>query len=607
MSEPAQHKGIFSRQLLNRVLFAWVIVALIAMLRDAAAISAMRFSDPDDSLRLTQVRDLIAGQGWFDLHQYRIDPPHGILMHWSRLVDLPIAAAILALRPLVGQPMAELVAAVIVPLITLLIAQLLAGRIAWKLFGAEIAGLVCLTWMLAIPTMNQLNPLRIDHHGWQIVAVLAAVNGLIAHNPRIGGWLAGAALAFGMSISLELLPFTALFAAIFGLRWLADSKHSGWLVHMLQALAISSLGLFLATRGLADLINHCDIVSPAYLAAFASAAVLVSGVAVIKSLPRWALAVLLMAAAVTAVGIALAIAPQCTTGPFAQLDPLVRRFWYSNVLEGRPVWHQIFPTMVQIVVPPLTGLFASALLYRQAEAAQKRFALEFGLLLAGTLAIAVAVTRFGGVACALSTIPVGWLLRRWLDRINLLRNPLGKIAAIAGMLALLVPGLLVLGVQAAMNSVQNTSAAMPAAGNSHKNAATRFACGMPRSLQMLARLPRSTIFAPMDIGPSILLRTPHSVVATGHHRASASMHDVIEAYMADPQAAQAIVLRHHARYLVACTDLTEINNYRTTAKQGLAAQLIAGKSPDWLMPVPLPSSAGTLKLWQIVEPNAIQP
>ena len=29
----------------------------------------------DDAMRLVQVRDLIGGQGWFDLFQHRLDPP----------------------------------------------------------------------------------------------------------------------------------------------------------------------------------------------------------------------------------------------------------------------------------------------------------------------------------------------------------------------------------------------------------------------------------------------------------------------------------------------------------------------------------------------------
>jgi hypothetical protein len=52
--------------------------------------------DNDSMLRLVEVRDLLGGQGWFDLHQYRMGPAGGFVMHWSRLVDTPIALIILA-------------------------------------------------------------------------------------------------------------------------------------------------------------------------------------------------------------------------------------------------------------------------------------------------------------------------------------------------------------------------------------------------------------------------------------------------------------------------------------------------------------------------------
>jgi len=56
-------------------------------------------SDDDDVMRLVEVRDLLAGQSWFDLTQYRLGLDGGTLMHWSRLIDLPIAVLIRALRP----------------------------------------------------------------------------------------------------------------------------------------------------------------------------------------------------------------------------------------------------------------------------------------------------------------------------------------------------------------------------------------------------------------------------------------------------------------------------------------------------------------------------
>ena len=52
-------------------------------------------ADGDDQMRLVVVRDWLAGQSWWDTRQYRVLPPEGISMHWSRYIDAGIAAILL--------------------------------------------------------------------------------------------------------------------------------------------------------------------------------------------------------------------------------------------------------------------------------------------------------------------------------------------------------------------------------------------------------------------------------------------------------------------------------------------------------------------------------
>ena len=204
-----RRRSAFPKEFLARVGMAWAIVCALLLAVNWGAISQQRFPDPDDIMRLVQVRDLIAGQGWFDLTQYRVDAANGgVAMHWSRLVDIPLVLVIAVLTPFVGAGAAETAALIIVPLITLGIVMLLAARIAWRLLGDEEATLTSLVVALSIPALFQLGPLRVDHHGWQIVCALVAVNGLMARSPKLGGWVIGAALAFWLSISVEGLPLT---------------------------------------------------------------------------------------------------------------------------------------------------------------------------------------------------------------------------------------------------------------------------------------------------------------------------------------------------------------------------------------------------------------
>src|SRR3954468_15248284 len=95
------------------------------------------FADNDDAMRMVVVRDFLSGQNWFDHTQYRMNTPFGADMHWSRLVDLPIAIIELLARPLVGAAQAELVAGFVWPSILLAVFIWLSGRLARLMVGAE--------------------------------------------------------------------------------------------------------------------------------------------------------------------------------------------------------------------------------------------------------------------------------------------------------------------------------------------------------------------------------------------------------------------------------------------------------------------------------------
>ena len=592
--------AIDRRRALGVALAGWAVVAVLALLRDWPAIASLHFADPDDALRMVQVRDLLAGQGWFDLHQYRIAPPHGTVMHWSRLVDAPIAGVIMLLRPLLGATRAELAAVAIVPLLTLLAAQLCLARLVARQLDPRLVLIATLLMLLMLPAMLQFEPPRIDHHAWQIVAVVAALNALLAKTPRGAALIAGLGLAFGLAVSLELLPFAGLFGALFALRWWRDPAGWRWLAWYLDALVLGSAALFLGTRGLGDLNNYCDTVSPAYLAGLGVIALGVHGLALRAAIPRAWLVAGLGLAAVAGTVLFLWLAPGCSTGPFARLDPLVRHFWYDNVKEGMPVWRQDWTVLVQMTVPPLVGLGAAILLARR-EAGH--FWGEYALMLGGAVVISLAVSRFSSVSSAVAIVPLTWLVRRCALALSDPRSFRGKALLTAVLVAALLPGLLL---DIAGRGYARVVSA-PVAAQPTQTHEVSDACGQPASLSALARQPRGTILGQFDFGPFILLRTPHSVVATPHHRAAAAMHDTIAAFLAAPDQAHALAAARHVDYVMLCPDLVETHMYMDRAPNGLAAQLLAGKTTDWLEPVALGPDGGAMRLWRVRPAALAQP
>lgn len=574
------------------VLAVWTVLYGLLVAVNLTELSQFRFHDPDDQLRLQQVRDLLAGQGWFDLHQYRIDPVGGgVPMHWSRLVDLPIAAVMLVMRPILGPHGAELAALAIVPGLTLLAIMALAGWIAARTLPGNALPMVLLAVALAVPVIVQVLPARIDHHGWQIALALAAVAAFLDREQRRGGWLTGLALAAWMAVSFEGLPMAAWIVAVLAAAALAEARYRVRLVAAMQALAAASIALYALTRGLTDFTPHCDAIAPVHLAAFAWGAVAISAAQIFRPTSRTALLAGLGIAAAGAIAIVLVAAPQCTSGSFDMLDPVVRNVWYDNVKEGKPIWTAEWHLAAQYFVPPMVGLIAAVRLAQCSSGEARTWWILYSLIIGGALAIGLAVARAASISGALAAVPLGWQLSQWLGALRRPPNPLLRTAELVGVAAgffvVLLPVVPVMAVEKMLSSRDKATASQPADGP----------CSARDAAGAIAALPRGGILAPLDMGPDILVNTGRHVLATGHHRGARAMRLTIDAFSGSAEDARAIMRARDLRYLAICKSIQELELYRKRAPKGLAAQIQAGRIPAWLEPVPMPAASG-YRIWR---------
>ncbi|MCB2089638.1 MAG: hypothetical protein KDD98_12545 [Sphingomonadaceae bacterium] len=584
-----RRKPAFTRELLSRVGLAWAMIVGLLLVTNLSAMRALQFPDPDDMMRLLQVRDVLSGQSWFDITQHRVDAPHGgVPMHWSRLVDLPLMGLIALLTPLLGSDAAEITTAIIIPLLTLGIALLLAGRIAWRLLSAEATMFACLAMALSVPLVSQMRPLRIDHHGWQIVLALAAVNGLMVRTPRVGSWITGASLAAWLSISIEGLPLAAAIVGLTALRWLRDPRQKQWFVETMQALAITSGLLFAATRGFGDLAQHCDAISPVHLTIFVAGAISATILARFEGLPLAGVIAGMGLIGAGALVLLHGAAPQCLGGGFAELDPLVGYFWYDGVGEGLPVWKQDAGLALQIVIPPLIAIWAAARLAANATGWLLIWWTEYALLLGASLFVALLVARAGAVAGALAAVPLGWQLAEWFRAARHLQAPAKRFAAMAGISLALLPAL----------PLTLFTMAMPAEASGRSPMLRASSCDIPQTAATLRKLPRGEILAPLDIGPRLLYETEHSVIATGHHRGNRGMKWVIETFTGPAEAAHQRLVERKTSYLALCPDLVEPARYAQAAPDGFMAALLDGEEPDWLEPIPVAGDSN-FRIWKI--------
>jgi hypothetical protein len=302
------------------VLLLWLVAAIVLIVVMRDAIPGGWLKDTDDYMRLMEVRDWLAGQSWYDVSQHRLNPPEGAMMHWTRLVDLPLAAGFLLLTPLLGSVWAENVTMVAVPLLLLLATMITLGWMISRLVDAPGAAEIGPALMLFSPfTIMQFMPLRIDHHGWQILMAALASAALLADRRSRGGIIAGLALGFWLTVSLEGLPFAAICLGAVGLRWCFDSSEASRLASLAATLALSAAAFFLITiPPSAWGRTFCDATSAGQLGALATAA---AGIAILTRLPLASTALprmigLALVAAASGGMLAL-VAPQCLSGPFS--------------------------------------------------------------------------------------------------------------------------------------------------------------------------------------------------------------------------------------------------------------------------------------------------
>ena len=103
-------------------------------------------------------------------------PAHGGgNIHWSRLVDLPIAGLKLLFTPLVGGADAERIAVAVAPLLPMLVLMSALALTMRRLVEPTRLGRCRHRPALRRFGQRHVAPLRIDHHGWQLAMLASAV------------------------------------------------------------------------------------------------------------------------------------------------------------------------------------------------------------------------------------------------------------------------------------------------------------------------------------------------------------------------------------------------------------------------------------------------
>ena len=571
----------------------WVAAVAWLLTSRWASIHWLSLNDTDDNIRFVQVRDWLAGQGWYDLRQYRLDPPAGFDIHWSRLVDLPLGGLMLLFRGFFDQGLADRLACAIAPTLPLLPLMLALGSIARRLAGGNGWILAVLAPFAAQMGISMFVPMRIDHHGWQLALAVVMLAGLVDRDWLRGGITAGVASALSIAIGMEMIVYLAAGGALIALRWVFKEGAARRMLPYALSLAGAISILFLLFASYANRHMVCDAISPIWVAIFGAVG---AGMTLLALLPLrgWPAR---LAAGVMVGGAVAAFAwanwPQCLSGAY-QISPELQRLWLANIREAKPITAQARSLIVPLMAIPVAGLFGLIwALWDSRRDSDRLWAWStVGLMMLFSTALLFWQLRAGPAAQLLAIPPAAWAAYRVLRAI-VTGRPLVKIAAIGGAVLLaaaafatpLYPQFNQLWGKLAGDVPKPTKPASKARLAAINKANGR--CRTLPALEVLNQLPPATIFTMVDLGPRLIATTHHSAIAGPYHRNGKVILDIHHAFDGSADGFRPIAARHHARYLLICPGFPEGTVYQARSPRGFYAELMRGEVPGWLTPVPL--------------------
>lgn len=552
--------------------------------------------DNDDTMRLVEVRDLLAGQGWFDLMQYRLGLTGGTLMHWSRVIDLPIATLISFFGLFLSPEGAERVALAIWPLsllFPLFAATALAGR---RMGGEATMHISLLMAALLAYGSSRFYPGAIDHHNVQLVLTMVIVAMLLDPKHRASNYaVAGACAAFAIAIGAETTPLIAATALAVALSWAIIGeafRDAAKAFGLSLTLTISAL-FFLTVPSSSYSLVTCDSLSLGFygLAAIGGTLLFLSASAA-SALSRGKRLALLAVNGIAILSTASVLAPQCLQSPLANLDPLLVKLWLNHVGEARSFFVQMRTEPEGLGAFYAPGLLAMGVCLYRIIKGQKAgpHAVLFLLVLIcwGISLIQLRVAVFAN----LIAIPVLALTIANLRAAAMQKPSSSKSLSYLVVFAISTPLIWALTASWSVTGWNMISGRNVAAVGANT------ACVSREDFAQLAKLPATVVAAPVDSGAPILRFTDHRVLSAPYHRNQGGMLAEIHIGLSSPVEAEAFLRGEDVGILAFCPTDVGTTNLITAAPDGLYASLKRGVVPDYLEALPKDETS-SLQLYRV--------
>jgi hypothetical protein len=586
------------------ILFAFIQVVLIKA--GAVAVLDGALWDSDSYMWLNRVRHLWVSGAWFDPLYPRINPPAGLVQHWTRPMDVLLLLGAAPFSLAVGFETALHWWGVVISPLSLLIAIC---AVVWAARPVLRPG-----WLWVLPILFVCQPGivahfmlgRPDHQGLLVLLFIVEI-GLVLRlieepDDRFYAIAAGVTAALSLWVSIQALPLVALAIASLGLFWVfGERRFAKGLLVFAVALFGALLAAMLVERGVNRLDESVyDSLSIAHLILFGCNLVFWAGVVLLDAHPRalagtggrLAYAIL----GTIAAGLILwTAAPGLFKSPMDNGDSLYAAAHLARIKELQPLivfggkegtWGQVLAKPILwlgIAIPALPYL-----LYRAAarQGGPRRAWIFLGILALVFVALAIAQLRWTAYPEIVLLVPYAALAGTLLDWL-VIRLPERPVTILRPLLVMT----LAVWIYAPTALSGSDGGGAPIAKSSGA------ACPL-RPLSAFLSDPAGQGAAPkrllafVDFGPELLYRTPHSVLAIPHHRFQPGFTVSHQIMTADDFSVSRRLLRDYAiDLIVICPGSNESLVYQAdTGGLTFYQALSAGEVPDFLFPVELPPS-----------------
>jgi hypothetical protein len=549
----------------------------------------------DDALHLVQVRDLLAGQNWFDLVQHRLQPPLGLDMHWSRLIDAPMAAlsfafgerAMLFLWPglLIG-------------------AFLFAALYCTRRLSSDIETMpALLVSALCWVPLSYFAPARIDHHNVQLVLALVMA-GAVARPllSILSALIAASSAALMMAIGLETLPYVVVGLAIISTSWALGFSKSKYIAVFGICFASMTTLVWMLQTNIQSQLAVCDMLSAAYdlpiiIGGLGLGVVAYAGRDFGPAL-RFALLIIPGVAALSAF---YWMNPICLAGPLGEISIELKVRWLNTIAETQPIGSILSsaPTLaLERYGPPLFALGFGIFLYWKNPVHRYGLAVLLSLLAS---ACAVSVVQLRGTlfahayTIAIFALAIDTARKHYLDN---QKSPVA-IGAMATAIVTCQSLFFVLAGTFVPNAgakagVQSTA---PEATNITPLTEIDRECSGPDVRSFIAGLGDAFVAAPVFFGAQVLEMGNVSVIAGPYHRATGAIFDAIRLFEDGRDAEHEVLSRWKPDYLVLCLTSDDTADVIAKYPLSLTARLESGEAPSWLQPLP---KTGQLAIYKVL-------